>query len=108
MASFARKPRCNNDGTSFRAFPAPAQWPVWHWGWKIGADKCRRLPTGRRNPPSRPQERGHMNTDPMSAPRMPYPMWTYAARAAWVAVQATLWKLAWSKLDFLRPAILKT
>ncbi len=38
---------------------------------------------------------------------MPYPAWTYPARAAWSLVQATAWRVAWSKLYFLRPAILR-
>jgi putative colanic acid biosynthesis acetyltransferase WcaF len=48
-----------------------------------------------------------MNTDPRSAARRPYPFWTYAARAAWELVQLTLWRLAWRRVQFLRPAILR-
>jgi putative colanic acid biosynthesis acetyltransferase WcaF len=48
-----------------------------------------------------------MNTDPRSATRAPYPVWTYAARAIWAFVQATFWKLAWKRVYFLRPALLR-
>jgi putative colanic acid biosynthesis acetyltransferase WcaF len=48
-----------------------------------------------------------VQTHPEQAARAPYPKWTYPARAAWLMVQATLWRLAWKKVRFLRPAILK-
>jgi putative colanic acid biosynthesis acetyltransferase WcaF len=48
-----------------------------------------------------------MNTDPRSAARMPYPGWTYGARLLWCLAQATIWRLAWRRIDFLRPSILR-
>jgi putative colanic acid biosynthesis acetyltransferase WcaF len=48
-----------------------------------------------------------MNTDPRSVVRKPYPLWTYGARIAWILVQSTLWRLAWGRVDFLRPSILR-
>lgn len=48
-----------------------------------------------------------MVTDPRAAEFMPYPMWTYAARALWLLVQISLWQLAWKRILFLRPAILR-
>lgn len=38
---------------------------------------------------------------------MPYPGWTYAVRPVWLLVQATLWKIALSRVHFLRPALLR-
>jgi putative colanic acid biosynthesis acetyltransferase WcaF len=48
-----------------------------------------------------------MITDPRGA-FMPYPKWTYPMRVLWQIVQISLWRLAWKRLFFLRPAILKT
>ena len=48
-----------------------------------------------------------MITNPQGAARKPYPLWTYGARVAWTLVQATLWRLAWRRVDFLRPSILR-
>jgi putative colanic acid biosynthesis acetyltransferase WcaF len=48
-----------------------------------------------------------MQTEPSKAERAPYPLWTYPARAVWLLVHATLWRIAWSKATFLRPAILR-
>lgn len=48
-----------------------------------------------------------MKTEPHNAARIPYPAWTYPARAAWLLVQASCWRLAWSRLRFLRPALLR-
>lgn len=48
-----------------------------------------------------------MNTDPRGAARMPYPKWTYPVRAVWMLVQSTVWRLAWKRVCFLRPALLK-
>ena len=48
-----------------------------------------------------------MRTDPGRARRMPYPRWTYPARGIWLIVQATLWRLAWSRVRVLRPALLR-
>jgi putative colanic acid biosynthesis acetyltransferase WcaF len=48
-----------------------------------------------------------MNTDPAGAAFMPYPGWTYPLRAVWQMVQISLWRLAWKRVIFLRPAILK-
>jgi putative colanic acid biosynthesis acetyltransferase WcaF len=38
---------------------------------------------------------------------MPYPAWTYALRALWLVVQASLWKLAWKRIVVLRPLLLR-
>ncbi len=38
---------------------------------------------------------------------MPYPPWTYPARLAWTIVQATFWRIAWSRVRFLRPMLLR-
>lgn len=48
-----------------------------------------------------------MQTDPTRTAVAPYPAWTYLARGVWLLVQGTLWRLAWKKLWFLRPAMLK-
>jgi putative colanic acid biosynthesis acetyltransferase WcaF len=48
-----------------------------------------------------------MVTDPTRVARKPYPLWTYGARVAWALVQATLWRLAWRRIDFLRPGLLR-
>ena len=48
-----------------------------------------------------------MITDPTSVARRPYPFWTYPVRGVWAIVQATLWRLAWRRVDFLRPSLLK-
>lgn len=48
-----------------------------------------------------------VQTHPERAARAPYAKWTYLARMVWVLIQATLWRLAWKKITFLRPAILK-
>ncbi|HEY2679108.1 MAG TPA: DapH/DapD/GlmU-related protein [Steroidobacteraceae bacterium] len=47
-----------------------------------------------------------MIVDPRGA-FMPYPKWTYPMRAVWRLVEITVWRLAWKRLFFLRPAILK-
>lgn len=47
-----------------------------------------------------------MVTDPRGA-FMPYPKWTYPVRAVWQVVEFSIWRLAWRRLYFLRPAILK-
>lgn len=46
-------------------------------------------------------------SDPGSCARKPYPVWTYVARPIWLAVEATLWRLAWRRISFLRPLLLK-
>jgi putative colanic acid biosynthesis acetyltransferase WcaF len=48
-----------------------------------------------------------VQTNPVQATRAPYPKWTYLVRGLWILTQATLWRLAWKKITFLRPAILK-
>jgi putative colanic acid biosynthesis acetyltransferase WcaF len=48
-----------------------------------------------------------MITNPRAAAFMPYPKWTYPARALWQIVQVSAWRLAWKRVYFLRPAILK-
>jgi putative colanic acid biosynthesis acetyltransferase WcaF len=47
-----------------------------------------------------------MITDPRGA-FMPYAKWTYPMRALWQVVEFTVWRLAWRRIVFLRPAILK-
>jgi putative colanic acid biosynthesis acetyltransferase WcaF len=49
-----------------------------------------------------------MLTDTARAARKPYAWWTYPARGLWQMVQASVWRLAWRRLDFLRPAILRS
>jgi putative colanic acid biosynthesis acetyltransferase WcaF len=46
-------------------------------------------------------------TDPRAAAAAPYPAWTYPARALWTLIQASLWRVAWRRITFLRPAILR-
>ena len=48
-----------------------------------------------------------MLTNPHGSKFAPYPAWTYPARALWVLVQATLWRLAWRRIRMLRPALLR-
>jgi len=48
-----------------------------------------------------------MLTNPHGAKFAPHPAWTYPARAVWVLVQATLWRLAWRRIRVLRPALLR-
>lgn len=48
-----------------------------------------------------------MQTAPSSSAFAPYAAWVYPARAAWVCIQATVWRLAWKKIWPLRPALLK-
>jgi len=48
-----------------------------------------------------------MLTNPEGAKIAPYPAWTYPARALWVLVQSTLWRLAWRRIRVLRPALLR-
>jgi putative colanic acid biosynthesis acetyltransferase WcaF len=48
-----------------------------------------------------------MLTNPQDAKIAPYPAWTYPARAMWVLVQATLWRVAWRRIHVLRPALLR-
>lgn len=59
------------------------------------------------SPPAAPSAAASSSTDPWKAARAPYPKWTYPARFAWLLVQATLWRLATSRVYFLRPAILR-
>ncbi len=47
-----------------------------------------------------------MITDPRGA-FMPYPKWTYPVRALWQVVEFSVWRLAWKRIYFLRPAILR-
>ena len=47
-----------------------------------------------------------MVTDPRGA-FMPYPKWTYPARALWQIVEFTLWRVAWRRIHFLRPLLLR-
>lgn len=44
---------------------------------------------------------------PRAAAFMPYPKWTYPARASWQFVQISVWRIAWKRVHFLRPTILK-
>lgn len=48
-----------------------------------------------------------MQTLSIRPARAPYPKWMYPARALWLLIQATVWRLAWKKIWFLRPTILK-
>lgn len=48
-----------------------------------------------------------MQTRPIHATKAPYPKWTYPARALWILIEATVWRLAWKKIWVLRPAVLK-
>ena len=48
-----------------------------------------------------------MLTNPEGAKFAPYPAWTYPARAAWLLVQATLWRLAWRRIQVLRTGLLR-
>jgi putative colanic acid biosynthesis acetyltransferase WcaF len=48
-----------------------------------------------------------MQTNPHGARFAPYPAWTYPARALWLLVQATLWRLAWRRIRVLRPGLLR-
>jgi putative colanic acid biosynthesis acetyltransferase WcaF len=48
-----------------------------------------------------------MITDPKGAAPMPYPKWTYPLRALWLVVQFSLWRLAWRRVYFLRPLLLR-
>lgn len=48
-----------------------------------------------------------INTAPHAAARMPYPKWTYPTRALWQLVQFSIWRLAWRRIVYLRPALLK-
>lgn len=38
---------------------------------------------------------------------MPYPKWTYPLRALWQLVELCVWPLAWKRVIFLRPLLLK-
>lgn len=48
-----------------------------------------------------------MITHPENVTRMPYPIRAYATRVVWEVVQATVWRIAWKRVFFLRPAILR-
>ena len=48
-----------------------------------------------------------LQTDLLGTAKAPYPVWTYPARACWLVVQATLWRLAWKRFTFLRAALLR-
>lgn len=48
-----------------------------------------------------------LQTDLLRTVRAPYPTWTYPARACWLVVQATLWRLAWKRIPILRAGLLK-
>jgi len=47
-------------------------------------------------------------TTPDEAAVMPYPAWTYPLRALWLLVEGSLWKLAWKRIFFLRPLLLRS
>jgi putative colanic acid biosynthesis acetyltransferase WcaF len=42
-----------------------------------------------------------------STSRFPYPAWEYVVRLLWAVCQATVWKLGWSRLPFLRSNLLR-
>ncbi len=46
-------------------------------------------------------------TNPYGARTAPHPTWTYPARALWLVVQATLWRLAWRRIPGLRAGLLR-
>jgi len=46
-------------------------------------------------------------TQPNSAKRAPYGRRTYFARALWLLVQSTFWKLAWKRIPVLRTTLLR-
>lgn len=69
-------------------------------GESAGADQRRAAATVQRRGAT-------LQTDPNASARVPYPLWTYFARAAWVVVQATLWRLAWRRIPPLRGGILR-
>jgi putative colanic acid biosynthesis acetyltransferase WcaF len=48
-----------------------------------------------------------MQDDRIRPARAPYSFGIYVRRALWLFCQATLWRLAWKRIWFLRPAILK-
>lgn len=48
-----------------------------------------------------------MITEPDKAAHMPYPAWTYPLRGLWQIVQFSLWRLAWKRVVFLRPLLLR-
>jgi len=48
-----------------------------------------------------------VKTDPGNAAVMPYPRWTYPVRALWLLVQFTVWRLAWKRIPFCRPSLLR-
>lgn len=54
-----------------------------------------------------PDEQSSEYTTPDQCVRRPYPAWTYLGRAVWITIQQTLWRLAWKRLMFLRPSILR-
>jgi len=48
-----------------------------------------------------------MKTTPSKSERMPYPLWMYGARVVWNLVQFSIWRLAWRRIVFLRPIMLR-
>lgn len=48
-----------------------------------------------------------LTTEPSKAARKPYPAWTYPARTLWSVVQATLWRVAWTRVYALRSGLLR-
>jgi putative colanic acid biosynthesis acetyltransferase WcaF len=46
-------------------------------------------------------------TSPQKAISLPYPKWEYFARIAWWLVRHSLWCLAWRRLCFVRPLLLR-
>ena len=48
-----------------------------------------------------------MITEPRATKFAPHPYWTYPARALWTLVQNSLWLIAWKRIYFLRPALLR-
>lgn len=48
-----------------------------------------------------------MNTNPEDSVRRPYGFEDYLKRFAWVLVQASVWRIAWSRIPFIRPMLLQ-
>lgn len=54
-----------------------------------------------------PRAAATLHADSGKPVKAPYSLRTYFARAGWTVVQATLWRLAWKRIWFLRPMILR-
>lgn len=52
-------------------------------------------------------EQATLTTRPDESVSMPYPVWEYCARVAWLIIRWSVWLIAVRRIDFLRPAILR-